>query len=100
MNPGDGPATAKTTFLRSDGYTWSRVDNLLPHSRFTVHVDEMPGFDNAEVSTLVEAIGDGKVIAERAMYFKYDDKWADGHDSIGVNKPSTTWYFAEGYTGL
>jgi hypothetical protein len=100
MNPGEAPTTAKTTFLRSDGYSWSRVDNLLPHSRFTVHVDEMPGFDNAEVSTMVEALGDGKVIAERAMYFKYDGKWADGHDSIGVNEPSTTWYFAEGYTGL
>ena len=100
MNPSDGPATAKTTFLRSDGYSWSRVDNLLPRSRFTIHVDEMPGFDNAEVSTLVEAQGDTKVIAERAMYFVYDNKWADGHDSIGVNSPSTTWYFAEGYTGL
>jgi hypothetical protein len=100
MNPEDTPATVKTTFLRSDGHSWSRVDNVLQHSRFTIHVDEMPGFDNAEVSTLVETVGDGKVVAERAMYFKYDNKWADGHDSIGVNKPSTTWYFAEGYTGL
>jgi hypothetical protein len=100
MNPAEKPATVKATFLRSDGYTWSRVDNMLPRSRFTIHVDEMPGFDNAEVSTIVEAVGDTKVIAERAMYFVYDGKWADGHDSIGVNSASTTWYFAEGYTGM
>ncbi|MCG2794775.1 MAG: VCBS repeat-containing protein [Actinomycetia bacterium] len=99
MNPGDSAAEVKTTFIRGDGHTWSRTDSLLPNSRFTVHIDEMPGFDNAEVSTLVEGQNGAKVIAERAMYFIYNDLYAGGHDSIGVNNPGTTWYFAEGYTG-
>ena len=99
MNPGDSVAKVKSTFIRADGHTWSRTDSLLPNSRFTVHVDEMPGFDNAEVSTLVEGQDGAKVIAERSMYFVYNDVYPGGHDSTGVTDPGTTWYFAEGYTG-
>jgi len=99
MNPSNSVAKVKSTFIRADGYTWSRTDSLLPNSRFTVHVDEMPGFDNAEVSTLVEGQSGAKVIAERAMYFVYNDAYPGGHDSTGVTTPGTTWYFAEGYTG-
>lgn len=100
MNPATKPATVKTTFMRSDGHKWSRNDTLGPRSRFTIHVDEQPGFDNAEVSTLVEGQNGSKVIAERAMYFVYDNRWSDGHDAAGVSRASKTWFFAEGYTGI
>lgn len=100
MNPAGTPVTVKTTFMRGDGYNWSRTDRLLPRSRFTIHADEMPGFQDAELSTLVEAQGAGKVIAERAMYFVYNGQYPGGHDSVGVNAPANTWYFAEGYTGM
>lgn len=100
MNPSDKPAKVKTTFMRSDGHKWSRNDTLGPRSRFTIHVDEQPGFENAEVSTLVEGQNGSEVIAERAMYFVYQNLWADGHDAAGVSRASTTWYFAEGYTGI
>lgn len=99
MNPGDSVAEVKSTFIRADGYACSRTDSLLPNSRFTVHIDEMPGFDDAEVSTLVEGQDGAKVIAERSMYFVYNDVYPGGHDSMGVTDPGTTWYFAEGYTG-
>jgi hypothetical protein len=33
------------------------------------------------------------------MYFSYKGVWAGGHVSSGVTQPSSTWYFAEGYTG-
>jgi hypothetical protein len=100
MNPGDKPATVKTTFMRSDGFKQSRYDTLGPRSRFTIHIDEQPGFENAEVSTLIEGQGGATVIAERAMYFVYDNRWSDGHDAAGVSQASKTWYFAEGYTGI
>lgn len=100
MNPGQEAATVRTTFMRSDGHRWSRTDTLKPRSRFTIHVDEQPGFEAAEVSTLVEGLNGAEVIAERAMYFAYGGGWRDGHDAAGVPNPSTTWYFAEGYTGL
>ena len=100
MNPGNEPAVVKTTFMRSDGYRSTRTDQLLARSRFTVHIDSVPGFENAEVSTLVEGQGGSEVIAERAMYFVYGDVYPGGHDSTGVTDPGTTWYFAEGYTGM
>ncbi len=51
----------------------------------------------AEFSTFIESMTTGNdVVAERAMYF---DSFRSGHDALGVSGPSTTWYFAEGFTG-
>jgi hypothetical protein len=100
MNPDDKAAMVTTTFMRSDGYKFSRNDVVGPRSRFTIHIDEQPGFENAEVSTLIETQAGPGVIAERAMYFVYNDLWCDGHDAAGVSGASKTWYFAEGYTGM
>ena len=100
MNPGDKPVQATTTFLRSDGHTATRTDALPARSRFTIHVDEVPGFENADVSTMVEGSGGAQIIAERAEYFVYNGVYAGGHNSSGVTEPSKTWYFAEGYTGM
>jgi thermitase len=67
---------------------------LLPASRLTVHVNDLaPGKD---VSAKVET-GYGAV-AERAMYFDYAGR-RGGHCTKGSPSPSTTWFFAEGYTG-
>ena len=52
---------------------------------------------SAEFSTVIESLTAGNlVIAERAMYF---DDFRSGHDALGVTGPSTTWLFAEGFTG-
>lgn len=99
MNPSNKSCDVKTTLMRADGHTWSRTDKMLPNSRFTIHLDEMPGFSDAEVSTKVEALSGSGIIAERSMYFVYNDAYPGGHDSIGLKEASTTWYFAEGYTG-
>jgi len=40
------------------------------------------------------------IITERPMYFNYKGAWTGGHDVVGALAPDTTWYFAEGYTGL
>jgi hypothetical protein len=50
----------------------------------------------ADFATLVES--DVPVAAERSMYFSYRTR-DGGSNSFGVPAPSTTWYFAEGYTG-
>lgn len=58
---------------------------------------EHPALQANEFSTFVESLTSGNdVIAERAMYF---DNLRAGHDAVGVATPSTTWYFAEGFTG-
>ncbi len=47
-----------------------------------------------DVSTKVSATG-GEVVCERSMYGN-GNSW--GHDSVGTNTPTTTWYLAEGCT--
>jgi hypothetical protein len=49
--------------------------------------------DEWSVSTKVTA--DNPVIAERSVYW---NNRIEGHDSIGVSTPETTWYLAEGST--
>jgi hypothetical protein len=49
-----------------------------------------------DVSAIVR--GDKPIVAERTMYFDYENKWTDGHDVLGVPEPGETWYFAEGTT--
>jgi hypothetical protein len=79
------------------GATAPSTTILVPaYERYSVHLDEEPGLADAQVSTKVTA--DLPVVAERAMYFTYENKQG-GHDSIGVCCPRTTWYMAEGYTG-
>ena len=67
---------------------------LMPASRLTLHINELaPGKDvSAKVETAYGAV------AERAMYFDYGGR-NGGHCTMGSPSPSTTWFFAEGYTG-
>ncbi|NPV59888.1 MAG: hypothetical protein HPY75_09520, partial [Actinobacteria bacterium] len=92
QNPGDQANKARVTFMLPGGENVAREYSLLPRSRFTIHVDDI--LPATEMSTLVEA--DQPVVVERAMYF---GGGLAGHDTIGVNSPSQSWYLAEGYTG-
>ena len=49
-----------------------------------------------DVSLKVESAS--AIVAERPMYFDYGGR-TGGSDVVGATSPSTTWYFAEGYTG-
>jgi len=95
MNPGDSQAFAHVTFMRKDGKDFAMDYTLKPHSRYTIHVDEIPEVSNGDVSTLVEA--DTPVIAERAMYFDFYGI-PGGSDAPGVPEPGKYWYLAEGCT--
>lgn len=96
QNPDPSPTSATLTFMKGDGTTVELEVEIEPHARYTVHVDEIPGLEQAEFSTLVEA--KTLLVAERAMYFVY--KTRDGGScSQGTTAPSQEWYFAEGYTG-
>lgn len=96
QNPGADPGRAEVTFMRGNGENVTRSYELLPRSRFTIHVDEIPGLESAEISTLVES--DVDVIVERAMYFVSSGRQG-GADAPGVTEPDRIWYLAEGYTG-
>jgi len=96
QNPGSSGIDATLTFMRGDGSTVVQDIGILPHSRYTVHVDELPGLEDTEFSTLVESVD--PIVAERAMYFNYSNR-GGGSCSQGAASPATVWYFAEGYTG-
>ena len=96
QNAGSDPIDATITFMRGDGSSVVEGVTILPHSRYTVHVDELPGLEGTEFSTLVES--GAPIVAERAMYFTYSNR-SGGSCSQGAVSPSTVWYFAEGYTG-
>jgi len=95
QNPNTEQALVDFEFMLPDG-------NLVPYgalvpgqSRFTVHVDDIPGCESTDLSTHVGA--DMPVICERAMYWE-GASLPGGHDTIGTPLPSTTWYLAEGTT--
>ncbi len=47
---------------------------------------------------MVEETSGKPIVVERAMYFYHLGRLG-GHDALGVPQTSTTWLFAEGYTG-
>ncbi len=97
LNRDGAGAVAQVTYLYADGTAPFTRDYLLDaSSRTTLNVNEEAGAGR-DVSIKVES--DGRVLAERPMYFDYMGKWKGGHDAVGAPEPSTFWYFAEGYTG-
>jgi hypothetical protein len=95
-NPGVEPARVRFDFMTREGFAGDAFFDLPPGSRFTLRVDER--FPSDEVSVIVEETGGKGVVVERAMYFDYKGR-RGGHAAMGVSRPSTDWYFAEGYTG-
>jgi hypothetical protein len=88
----------RATYLTGTGEEYVSEQIAGAHSRVTFWPrQEHPALQAAVFSTFVESLTAGNdVVAERAMYF--NDLHA-GHDALGVATPSTTWYFAEGFTG-
>ncbi len=93
VNPGNQPAGVDVVFMRPDGVNINRRVDMEPHSRYTIHVDELAGLESTEVSTKVSS--SSPIVVERAQYFSFRGI-REGSDSIGSNQPSTSWYFAEG----
>ena len=95
-NPSQEKLPVDVRYLRPQDDPLTQTYTLAPHSRYTVPVDDLFAYD--EVSMEVSAPAPG-VVAERAMYFDYQD-WADGgHAAVGTAEATLQGYFAEGYTG-
>lgn len=95
-NPQPQDARVAITYLFPDATTLARIVVIPAESRLTVFVNADVGADR-EVSVALES--DREIAAERPMYFTYNAAWRGGHNAMGAPSPSTTWYFAEGYTG-
>ncbi len=105
-NPNPVAAPIRVRYLKNTGQVVTMDETVPANSRRTFwpqndFPDEMA---HAEFSTVVESLNPAApIVAERAMYFGPTNTgshfWKGGHDAVGVSTPSTTWYFAEGYTG-
>ncbi len=97
-NPNATMTRVRATYLTALGAEYTSELDAPANGRVTFWPSaEHPALQAAEFSTFIESLTAGNdVAAERSMYF---DGFRSGHDALGVAAPSTTWYFAEGFTG-
>ncbi len=95
-NPNDSEVTADITYMTPDGLVTRDPLSLPALSQTTVVPINDIGRET-DFSTKVVA-REGKTIAvDRTMYWTGPGAPSpDGHSSIGVTSPATTWYLAEG----
>ena len=95
-NSGDHAANAKVTYMFTDGTTQDANYTVPANSRYTVDVNSVVG-PNKDLSLRILA-DSTDTVAERPMYFNYNNVWTGGHDAVGAVAPNPKWYFAEGNT--
>jgi len=95
QNPNQEATTAKIVYVMEDGGRIEREYGLAPRSRFTVNVNN----DVARQHDVSTHISSGlPIVAERPMYFLYNSSIDEGSNAMGVCKPGSSWYLAEGCT--
>lgn len=94
-------AQVSIRYLLPTGAPRTQSYNVAPNSRLTIWVDrELSGaLANTDVSAAITVTNGVPIIAERAMYLSNGQTFSAGHESAGVVRASTSWYFAEGATG-
>ena len=98
-NPSTSPAPVTVTFLREAGAPIVQSLTLAPTSRHTIHVDDIPGLENAGgVSTIVSSTQGIALAVERTMF--WDQTGYGSHGGTAVDGPRTRWLFAEGAEGF
>ena len=95
QNPNSTPVNVTIEYSYRGGGGTTQTLAVGADTRETVDVNAVVGAGR-EVSAKVTA--DKSIVAERPMYFNFNGI-TGGHDVMGANDTSTTWYFAEGYTG-
>jgi hypothetical protein len=94
FNPYEGDAAATLRFLPGAGVP---IEHTLPvpaGTRVTVDAKSIPGLQQAEFSTVVDA--DVPLVVDRTMTWNKDGYGA--HSETAVAAPSPIWYLAEGAT--
>ncbi len=95
QNANDQAATVEMSYMTEDGGEITKHYEIAGHSRYTINV-------NTDVARYHDVsariISDLPVVAERPMYFDYRAAINEGSNAMGVNKPSSSWYLAEGCT--
>ncbi|MEW6554641.1 MAG: Ig-like domain-containing protein [Actinomycetota bacterium] len=95
QNPNEEATLAEITYVMEDGGRIEREYRLEPRSRFTVNVNNDVARQH-DVSACVTS--ELPIVAERPMYFLYDSRIDEGSNAMGVCRPGSSWYLAEGCT--
>lgn len=96
LNPGLDQANFSIDYLYPGGGTEQRQYAVGPRQRLSIYVNREIG-DGHEVSARIRS--DQPLVAERSMYFNYNNKWPGGHSGMAATGARNDWYLAEGYTG-
>jgi hypothetical protein len=94
-NPGNEDATAHIIYHKAGGPDSEQFIAVPAGKRRSIDVNGVIGPD-ADVAVKIDC--DKAIVAERPMYFDYQNKWNGGHVSLGMTSPATDFYFAEGTT--
>jgi len=97
QNPGDTDADVTITYYTAQAGTQTEDVTVGAGSRCTVDVKLKLGAD-VDTACKVESTNNVPILVERPMYFNYHSIWPGGHDVMGCNAPSKSYYFAEGTT--
>jgi len=95
QNPNEEATTARIVYIMEDGGRIEREYCLAPRSRFTVNVNNDVARQH-DVSACISS--ELPIVVERPMYFLYNSIIDEGSNAMGVCKPGSSWYLAEGCT--
>lgn len=94
LNPGTLTATALLRFSRSDGTNVTHRVSVQGRSRITIETGTVSGLAAAAFSTIIES--DVTLAIDRSVTWGQESY--GGHVERAIERPSTTWYLAEGAT--
>jgi subtilisin-like proprotein convertase family protein len=98
-NDNPTPVNATIRFLLEGGGVVTLPVTVAPRTRRTIFAGDIDGLKDRSFG--IDITANAPIIAERAMYFSANPNhtYDGGHESAGVNEPSTRWFLAEGATG-
>jgi Cellulase (glycosyl hydrolase family 5) len=94
-NPNSSAVTADVTYMTKNGPVNSPAVNLPPMSQATVYPRDTLG--STDFSTKVTCREKRAIVVDRTMSWTGPGAASpEGHSSVGVTSPDTTWYLPEG----
>ncbi len=95
-NPRTAPVTVTAIFMPGKGKRVIKRVRVGGNSRKSIRVKNITGLRSKATPVVVKS--PKPIMVERSSYFKFK-KRVGGFTSIGSNRLSKNWYFAEGFTG-
>jgi hypothetical protein len=98
-NPNGALAPITASFLRSNGPPVTLDLSLTPMSRGTIRVNDIPGLEDAALSTVIESKNGLPLVVERTMAWDRANRYGAHGEKAGEGV-RRQWFFAEGSQGF